>query len=152
MHRLLVAILCTVVAAAMIFTGCSLAKESVIPSDTETTSSQEAEDMGYRQITQAEAREIMASDGSYIILDVRTLEEFDEVHIPGAICIPNEEIGTSEIPELPDKDQIILVYCRSGRRSKIASEKLVALGYTNVLEFGGIIDWNGDKVTAEGGD
>ena len=108
--------------------------------------------MGYRQITQAEAREIMASDGSYIILDVRTLEEFDEVHIPGAICIPNEEIGTSEIPELPDKDQIILVYCRSGRRSKIASEKLVALGYTNVLEFGGIIDWNGDKVTAEGGD
>ena len=107
------------------------------------------EELGYRQITQQEARDIMAGDEDYIILDVRTQEEFDEVHIPGAICIPNEDIGTDEIPQLPDKDVIILVYCRSGRRSKIASEKLAALGYTNVLEFGGIIDWNGDKVTGE---
>ena len=108
---------------------------------TETTN-----EFGYRQITQSEAMEIMENSDDYILLDVRTEEEFNEVHIPGAICIPYEDIGTDEIPQLPDKDQIILVYCRSGRRSKIASENLAAQGYTNVLEFGGIIDWLGDKV------
>ncbi|MCR5060493.1 MAG: rhodanese-like domain-containing protein [Saccharofermentans sp.] len=108
---------------------------------TETTN-----ELGYRQITQSEAMEIMENRDDYILLDVRTEEEFNEVHIPGAICIPYEDIGTDEIPQLPDKDQIILVYCRSGRRSKIASENLAAQGYTNVLEFGGIIDWLGDKV------
>ena len=108
---------------------------------TETTN-----ELGYRQITQSEAMEIMEIRDDYILLDVRTEEEFNEVHIPGAICIPYEDIGTDEIPQLPDKDQIILVYCRSGRRSKIASENLAAQGYTNVLEFGGIIDWLGDKV------
>ena len=84
-------------------------------------------------------------------MDVRTAAEFDEKHIPGAINIPNEAIGTDAIPELPDKEQLILVYCRSGNRSKQASEKLVKLGYTNVVEFGGIIDWPGETETNEGG-
>ena len=86
------------------------------------------------------------TDGA-VLLDVRTPEEFAERHIPGAINIPNETISTEEIPELPDKDQLILVYCRSGNRSKQASEKLVALGYTNIVEFGGINDWPGETVT-----
>lgn len=101
----------------------------------------------YRQISAEEAAEIMAQEENYILLDVRTLEEYQEQHIPGAICIPNEDIGSDEISALPDKDQCILVYCRSGNRSKQASEKLVKLGYTNVVEFGGIIDWPGETVS-----
>ena len=93
-----------------------------------------------------EAAEIMEKESGYIILDVRTPEEFAEKHIPGALNIPNEAIGTEEIPELPDKQQLILVYCRSGNRSKQASEKLVAQGYTNIVEFGGINDWTGETV------
>jgi len=89
----------------------------------------------------------MAEENDYIILDVRTPEEFAEKHIPDAINIPNETIGTEEIPELPDKEQLILVYCRSGNRSKQASEKLVRLGYTNIVEFGGINDWPGETVS-----
>ena len=95
----------------------------------------------YMNITAEEAKAIMDSQEGYIILDVRSQEEFQQGHIPGAICIPNESIGTEEIPQLPDKDQLILVYCRSGRRSKLAAQDLVDLGYTNVKEFGGIIDW-----------
>ena len=101
----------------------------------------------YRQITMDEAVSMMAEESGYIILDVRRPDEFAAGHIPGAINVPNEIIGTSEIPELPDKDQLIMVYCRSGRRSKEASEKLVKLGYTNIVEFGGINDWKGDIVT-----
>ena len=101
---------------------------------------------GYRQISMEEAISIMEAETGYLILDVRTPEEFAERHIPGAVNIPNETIGTAEIPELPDKDQMILVYCRSGNRSKQASEKLAALGYTNIVEFGGINDWPGDTV------
>ena len=101
----------------------------------------------YRQINMDEATTMMEEESGYIILDVRTPEEFADKHIPGAINIPNETIGTAEIPELPDKDQLILVYCRSGNRSKQASEKLVALGYTNIVEFGGINDWPGEIVT-----
>ena len=98
----------------------------------------------YRQISMNEAVEMMKKESGYIILDVRRPDEYDEGHIPGAINVPNEAIGTAEIPELPDKAQLILVYCRSGRRSKEASEKLVKLGYTNVVEFGGILDWKGE--------
>ena len=98
----------------------------------------------YRQISMDEAVEMMKKESGYIILDVRRPDEYAEGHIPGAINVPNEEIGTAEIPELPDKSQMILVYCRSGRRSKEASEKLVKLGYTNVVEFGGILDWKGE--------
>ena len=100
----------------------------------------------YRQITMTDAIAIMEQESGYIILDVRTVEEFSDKHIPGAVNIPNETIGTEDIPELPDKDQLILVYCRSGNRSKQASEKLAALGYTNIVEFGGINDWPGETV------
>jgi rhodanese-related sulfurtransferase len=98
----------------------------------------------YRQISMDEAVEMMKKESDYIILDVRRPDEFAEGHIPGAINVANESIGTEEIPELPDKAQLILVYCRSGRRSKEASEKLVKLGYTNIVEFGGILDWKGE--------
>ena len=101
----------------------------------------------YRQINMREAIAIMENETEYIILDVRTPSEFTDKHIPGAINVPNETIGTAQIPELPDKDQLILVYCRSGNRSKQASQKLVALGYTNIVEFGGINDWPGETVS-----
>ena len=96
----------------------------------------------YVNITAEEAKQIMDSEEGYIILDVRTREEYDQGHIPGAILIPNTEIEARAEEELPDKDQLILVYCRSGNRSKKAAEILVELGYTNIREFGGIIDWS----------
>ena len=95
----------------------------------------------YDQISGAEAKALMDSESGYIIIDARTQEEYDQGHIPGAILIPEYEIADRAEKELPDKDQLILVYCRSGRRSKIAAKELVKLGYTNVKEFGGIIDW-----------
>ena len=106
-----------------------------------------AESGSYRQINGSDAIAMMEEEADYIILDVRTAEEFKDKRIPDAITSPNETIGTEEIPELPDKDQLILVYCRSGNRSKQASEKLAALGYTNIVEFGGIIDWPGETVS-----
>ncbi len=102
---------------------------------------------GYRQISMDEAVTLMAEEEGYIILDVRRADEFAAGHIPGAINVANESIGAEEIPELPDQDQLILVYCRSGNRSKQAAQKLAALGYTNIVEFGGIIDWPGETVT-----
>ena len=95
----------------------------------------------YDQISGAEAKVLMDSESGYIIIDARTQEEYDQGHIPEAILIPEYEIADRAEKELPDKNQLILVYCRSGRRSKIAAEELVKLGYTNVKEFGGIIDW-----------
>ena len=95
----------------------------------------------YVNITAEEAKQIIDSEEGYIILDVRTQEEYDQGHIPGAILIPNTEIEARAEEVLTDKDQLILVYCRSGRRSKIAAEALLELGYTNIKEFGGIIDW-----------
>ena len=95
----------------------------------------------YEQITAEEAKKIMDSGEEHIILDTREQDEFDQGHIPGAILIPYTEIEHKAIERLPDKDKLILVYCRSGRRSKIAAESLAKLGYTNVKEFGGIIDW-----------
>lgn len=100
----------------------------------------------YRQITMEEAVTMLEEETGYTILDVRTAQEYSEKHIPGAINIANESIGTEDIPELPDKDQLILVYCRSGNRSKQASEKLVKLGYTNIVEIGGINSWPGETV------
>ena len=100
----------------------------------------------YEQISGAEAKALMDSESGYIIIDARTQEEYDQGHIPGAIMIPEYEIADRAEKELPDKDQKILVYCRSGRRSKIAAEELVKLGYTNVKEFGGIIDWEYETV------
>lgn len=95
----------------------------------------------YEQITAEQAKTIMDTEKDYVIIDARTEEEFAEGHIENAILIPEYEIKDRAEKELPEKDQLILVYCRSGRRSKIASEELVKLGYTNVKEFGGIIDW-----------
>ena len=117
--------------STLLFTGC-VAGENI-----KTT---------YRQVTTEEAIQIMKQESDYIILDVRRPDEFAEGHIPNAINIPNESIGTTEIPQLPLKNQLILVYCRSGRRSKEASEKLVTLGYTNIVEFGGILNWTGETV------
>ena len=101
----------------------------------------------YTQISQADAAALMESETDYVILDVRTPGEFAGGHIPNAVNLPNESIGSEEIPQLPRKDQLILVYCRSGNRSKQASEKLAALGYTNIQEFGGINSWPGEVVT-----
>ena len=120
---------------AVILSGCSASPEEC------------GTKFGYRQVTAVVGIAIMDGEENYILLDVRTREEYENAHIPGAICIPNETIGTEEIPALPDKDQLILVYCRSGNRSKQASEKLAALGYTHVVEFGGIMDWPGDTVS-----
>ena len=114
--------------AVMLLTACGQAKEN----DWEAA---------YMNITAEEAKQIMDSEDGYIILDARTQEEYDQGHIPGAIVISHEEIMEKAEDVLTDKDQLILVYCRSGRRSKIAAEALVELGYTNIREFGGIIDW-----------
>ena len=110
------------------------------------TASNEQEN-SYRQISMDEAVTMMEEESGYIILDVRTPEEYRERHITNAINIPNETIGSEDIQELPDRDQLILVYCRSGNRSKQASGKLAELGYTNIVEIGGINDWTGDTVS-----
>ena len=119
--------------SALMFTGCAGT------SNNQTNT--------YRSITMDDAVTMMTQETGYIILDVRRADEFAAGHIPGAINVANESIGTDEIPELPDKNQLIMVYCRSGRRSKEAAEKLVKLGYTNIVEFGGILDWKGEIVT-----
>ena len=98
----------------------------------------------YEKISMSEGLKRMESDENYILLDVRRADEFEAGHIPGAVNLPNEEIGTEEIPSLPDKAQTIYIYCRSGNRSKQAADKLLALGYTNLIEFGGIIDYTGE--------
>lgn len=103
---------------------------------------------GYTQVSSEKAAQLMEDYDDEIVLDVRTPEEYAEAHIPGAINVPNEEIGEESIAELPDKDQIILVYCRSGNRSKEAAQKLADQGYTNVIEFGGINDWHGETVAS----
>ena len=100
----------------------------------------------YRRVSMQEAVDMMADEDGYIILDVRTAQEFASGHIPGAMLLPNEDIGTEKIAQLPDKNQLILVYCRSGNRSKQAADKLVRLGYTNIVEFGGINSWPGEIV------
>ena len=126
--------------STLLLTGCSSSKNDIIPSATNLPVN------NYRQITMNEAVKIIEEESGYIILDVRRPDEFAAGHIPNAVNLPNENIGTTEIPELPNKEQMILVYCRSGRRSKEASEKLVKLGYSNVVEFGGILDWKGDII------
>ena len=122
--------------------ACGQAPQSQIPHEQQVKETKVQ--MTYEQITQDEAKTLMAETENYIILDVRTEAEYAEGHIPGAICVPNETIGDNMPEELPDKDQLILVYCRSGNRSKQASEKLAKLGYTNIKEFGGINTWTGD--------
>ena len=106
-------------------------------------------DSSYVQIDQETAKQMMEKDDGHIIVDVRRQEEYDEGHIPGAILIPNETIISEKPDELSDPDQTILIYCRSGRRSKEAAQKLADMGYTNIYEFGGIIDWTGNIVSEE---
>ena len=101
----------------------------------------------YTQIDQETAMEMMTRDDGHVIVDVRTQEEYDSGHIPGAILIPNESIGSDSPEALPDYDQIILIYCRTGNRSKQAAQKLASMGYINIYEFGGITTWTGDVVT-----
>lgn len=115
----------------MLFGFCACGGE-----DNKTNSSSQ-----YEQISAEKAKELMDTKTDYIILDARTQEEFDSGHIEGAILMPEYEVSARAEKELTDKDQLILVYCRSGRRSKIAAQALQDLGYTNVKEFGGIIDW-----------
>lgn len=131
-----------VIVTVVSFGGCaSKEKESHLSKETETTKTTEMINMTYEQISQKEAKRIMDTESDYVIIDARTQEEFDEGHIEGAILIPEYEIAEKAPDLIPDKNALILVYCRSGRRSKIASEALAELGYTNVKEFGGIIDW-----------
>ena len=133
---------------AVMLTACGMeeaADDSTLLNETTETTEDVLEP--YEQITAEDAKKLMDTESDYIIVDARTEEEYAEGHIPGAILIPEYEIADRAQSELPDKDQLILVYCRSGRRSKIASQALSDLGYTNVKEFGGIIDWPYDVVT-----
>ena len=132
-----------IIAVMLLLTACSSGGQVM-----------DGEDMvrSYTQISQEEAKQLMEQDGTQIIVDVRTQEEYDSGHIPGAICIPNESIGTEHPEELPDPRQVILIYCRSGNRSKQAAQKLFDMGYTNVYEFGGINDWTGEIVTDDNSD
>lgn len=129
-----------VILSVLFLAGCKRPDDS-------SSSAGQASVASYRQVSAEEARELMAKEKGYMILDVRTEREFLGGHIPGAVNIPNETIGSTEVSGLPDKGQLILVYCRSGNRSKQAAGKLAALGYTNVVEFGGISSWPGEIVT-----
>lgn len=122
MKRILAAV---IAAITLIFAGCT-------------------QPSGYKEITQEEAAKIIHEQSGFVILDVRTAQEFAGGHIPNAINVPNESITDKQPEQLPDKNQMILVYCRSGRRSKQAAQKLSDMGYTNVLEFGGINTWQGE--------
>lgn len=127
-----------IISVLTIFTGCS---------SNNNTESMEENKPTYTYITQEEALEMMSYDDGHFVVDVRTREEFNQGHIPNAFCIPNEEIGTEMPKELPGLDQVILVYCRTGRRSAEAAQKLADVGYTRVYDFGGIVDWDGDIVS-----
>ena len=124
-------ILSLILGIMLVFSGCEN-KETDMKNNT------------YEKISMSEGIERMAIDEGYILLDVRRADEFAAGHIPGAVNLPNEKIGKDEIPSLPDKNQTIYIYCRSGNRSKQAADKLLALGYTNLIEFGGIIDYAGE--------
>lgn len=131
-----------------LFSSCSgnANTEETKNTTTNTTENTVNNPLGYKQISGEQAKKLMDTEKDYIIIDARTIEEFKEGHIEGAILIPEYEIAERAEKELPDKDQLILVYCRSGRRSKIAAQALADLGYTNVKEFGGIIDWQYEVV------
>lgn len=118
------------IAAVILLTGCSIGGTGNSAS--------------YHQIAQEEAKEMMTKNDGHVIVDVRRQDEYDEGHIPGAVLIPNESITDKQPEQLPDLNQVILIYCRSGRRSKEASQKLADMGYTNIYEFSGINTWNGE--------
>ena len=130
--------------AVLFLVGCTKTSGPLYPLDGDGM-----ERLPYLHIDQEQAKQMMAVEDGHVIVDVRRQDEYDAGHIPGAILIPNETIGTEPPAELPDRNQVILVYCRSGNRSKQAAEKLGKMGYYRVYEFGGIIDWTGDVVTSE---
>lgn len=137
MKQKLLALLVT--ACSLTLTGCAGAPAGSTPP--ESTATGAAEKSAYHKITAQEAKE-MIDGGNVTVVDVRTAEEYAEAHIPGAVLVPNESIG-GEAPEaLPDKDAVLVVHCRTGVRSKQASDKLVDLGYTNIYDMGGIVDWS----------
>ena len=130
-----------ILSAALLFlAGCRIERMEEKQSGTAGT---------YRQISQEEALEMMEREEGYVILDVRRQDEFDAGHIPGAVLIPNESIEDTPPAQLSDKEQIILIYCRSGNRSKQAAQKLANMGYTNIFEFGGINTWPGEITAGE---
>ena len=141
------AVLAVFAVLCMLLTACGNGTSSAEGTQSEVQTTTDSSAATYQQITQEKAKEMMQADDGHIIVDVRRQDEYDSGHIPGAILIPNESIGTEQPKELTDLDQVILIYCRSGRRSKEASQKLADMGYTNIYEFGGIIDWTGDVVT-----
>ena len=126
-------ILAVLLCVLMLCTGCA-------------EKSGQAEEPLYSSITMEDAATLLESENDYLILDVRTEQEYFSGHIPGAMCIPNEDIDETVVEILPDKEQVIFVYCRSGNRSKQAAEKLANLGYTNIVEIGGVKDWPGDLI------
>lgn len=149
MRQKIVAMLVVLMVAAL--SGCGKKEVTIIGgADGPTTiflGENVKESDSYTQIDQETAKLMMELDDGHVIVDVRRQDEYDAGHIPGAILIPNESITDSQPEELPDLNQVILVYCRTGRRSKEASQKLYDIGYTNVYEFGGIVDWTGEVVT-----
>ena len=149
-------VICIIMMTFLFISGCSSGDNEMDESSESTTELSTEEELvvdGYTQISQTKAQKMMDEADDYIILDVRTAEEYADGHITDAMNIPNESIGEEDnISQLPNKDQLIFVYCRSGRRSKEASKKLAALGYTNVYEFGGIIDWAGPTVKEDNED
>ena len=135
MSKKIILLALAIITVATVFAGCTQ------KTNTEQTEATQVNIGTYYQITQEEAKRIMDEESDYIIVDAREQSEYDEGHIKGAIVIPYTEIEQKAEEMLPDKEQLILVYCRSGRRSKIAAQSLANMGYTNVKEFGGIIDW-----------
>ncbi|MBO5115686.1 MAG: rhodanese-like domain-containing protein [Peptococcaceae bacterium] len=129
MKQILAVLLCVL----MLCTGCA-------------GNNGQSEESLYSSITMEDAAVLLESENDYLILDVRTEQEYFSGHIPGAMCIPNEDIDETVVEILTDKEQVIFVYCRSGNRSKQAAEKLANLGYTNIVEIGGVKDWPGDLV------
>lgn len=141
------AIMLLILGLCLCLAACSSGKQSSESGSASEASVASDQAGTYTQISQDEAMEMMEKDDGHVIVDVRTQEEYDEGHIPDAVLIPNETIADSPPAELPDKDQIILIYCRRGNRSKDASQKLADMGYTNIYEFGGIETWEGEVVT-----
>ena len=130
------AVLAVFVVLCMLLTACGNGTSSAEGTQSEVRTATASAAANYQQITQEKAKEMMQADDGHVIVDVRRQDEYDSGHIHGAILIPNESIGTEQPKELPDLDQVILIYCRSGRRSKEASQKLADMGYTQIYEFG----------------
>ena len=131
-------LLAFMLALTLTLAACGSSNSSVAPW---VAGSQSSAGVSYQKITPSQAKEFMDENSSYVLLDVRTNEEFKEMHIAGAVLIPDYEISSRAQSELPDKDALILIYCRSGRRSADAARQLIGMGYTNVYDFGGITSW-----------